>query len=632
MEKIVEFFFMKNHSHNRRTVPLALAALGIVYGDIGTSPLYAFKEVFNGPHGLPLGEIQVFAALSALFWAVMLIVSVKYVWFMLHLDNQGEGGVLALTALVHRLVRSTSRWSKAVISVGIFAAALFYGDAMITPAISVLSAVEGLIIVAPQLNQWVVTITVGILIGLFLIQRQGTERVGRLFGPVTLLWFLVLACLGTISIVETPAVLAALDPRHAVRFAVHQPGAFFLLLSGVFLALTGGEALYADMGHFGPRPIRLVWFLLVCPALLLNYFGQGALVLRNPAAVSNPFYLLAPDWLTLPLVILATAATVIASQATISGAYSMTLQASRLGYLPRLRVLHTSDTERGQIYIPSINWLMLVAVLWIVLEFGTSASLAAAYGIAVSGTMIITTLLTLFIIPVLPSRRARLAFLSAFLTLGGLEWLFFGSNLAKIADGGWVPLAIGVGIYIMLTTWKNGSDLMSAQRRQQDISLANFLSWPRLEATVVPGRAVYLTSDPELVPSALFHNLKHYKVMHDEIIFLHVVTENVPRITPDKRILTRNLAPGLSAMAVRFGFREEPNISAVLFDEAYALEMEPMTTSFFVARATIIDGPGGLSRWRTSLFAWMFRQSEGAASYYSLPPNRVVEIGAQILL
>ncbi|MEI6413158.1 MAG: potassium transporter Kup [Pseudomonadota bacterium] len=629
---------MKNDSNRdrrmipRRTGTLALAALGIVYGDIGTSPLYAFKEVFNGPHGLPLGEVQVFAALSAIFWAVLMIISVKYVWFMLHLDNQGEGGVLALTALVHRLVRSTSRWSKIFISAGIFAAALFYGDAMITPAISVLSAVEGLSVVTHQFDQWVVTITVVILIGLFLIQRQGTERVGRLFGPVTLLWFLVLACLGTLSILETPAVLAALDPRYALRFALNQPGSAFLLLSAVFLALTGGEALYADMGHFGPRPIRLAWFLLVCPSLLLNYFGQGALVLRNPSAVSNPFYLLAPDWLTLPLVILATAATVIASQATISGAYSMTLQASRLGYLPRLRILHTSDTERGQIYIPSINWLMLVAVLWIVLEFGSSASLAAAYGIAVSGTMIITTLLTLFLIPVLPSRRARLAFTSAFLTLGGFEWLFFGSNLTKIADGGWVPLLLGLGIYTMLTTWKRGSDLMSVQRRQLDIAVTDFLAWPRLDATVVPGLAVYLTSDPELVPSALFHNLKHYKVLHEEIIFLHVVTENVPRIAPEKRIQTQALAPGLSAMAVHFGFREEPNLNTVLFDKSHSLNMDPMTTSFFVARATITDGPGGLSRWRTTLFAWMFRQSEGAASYFSLPPNRVVEIGAQIML
>lgn len=623
---------MKNHSRNRRTVPLALAALGVVYGDIGTSPLYAFKEVFNGPHALPLGEVQVLAALSALFWAVMLIVSIKYVWFMLHLDNQGEGGVLALTALVHRLARSASRWSKIIISAGIFAAALFYGDAMITPAISVLSAVEGLSVITHRFDQWVVTITIGILIGLFLIQRHGTDRVGRLFGPITLLWFLVLACLGILSIIETPVVLAAIDPRYAVRFALDQPGSAFLLLSAVFLALTGGEALYADMGHFGPRPIRLAWFSLVCPSLLLNYFGQGALVLRNPDAVSNPFYLLAPDWLTLPLVLLATAATVIASQATISGAYSMTLQASRLGYLPRLRILHTSDTERGQIYIPSINWLMLVAVLWIVLEFGSSAALAAAYGIAVSGTMIITTLLTLFIIPVLPSRRGRLAFMSAFLTLAGLEWLFFGSNLTKIADGGWVPLLLGAGIYIMLTTWKNGSDLMSVQRRQLDISITDFLAWPRLEATMVPGRAIYLTSDPELVPSALFHNLKHYKVMHDEIIFLHVVTENIPRVTPEKRVQTRELAPGLSAMAVRFGFREEPNLNAVLFDKSHPLGMDPMTTSFFVARATIVDGPGGLSRWRTSLFAWMFRQSEGAASYFSLPPNRVVEIGAQILL
>jgi KUP system potassium uptake protein len=611
---------------------LSLAALGIVYGDIGTSPLYAFKEAFSGPHGLAPTEVNVLATLSAFFWSLMLIISIKYVWLVLKFDNEGEGGVLALTALAHRLTHHAQRWSLFVIGAGIFAAALFYGDAIITPAISVLSAVEGLSVALPQFEHLVVPITVGILVGLFAIQRHGTGRVGGLFGPITIVWFLVLAALGVISIAQSPEVLRALNPLYALHFALEHPGAAFLLLSAVFLALTGGEALYADMGHFGAKPVRLAWFGLVFPALLLNYFGQGALVLRSATAVQNPFYLLAPEWFLLILVGLATAATVIASQATISGAYSMTLQASRLGYLPRVRLLHTSDTERGQIYIPSVNWLMLLAVLVLVLQFGSSSALAAAYGIAVSGTMIITTLLMAFVALNLPG-RARFGLMPALVLFGVLELLFFGSNLTKIVHGGWLPLVLGLGIFLLLTTWKEGSRLVAEQRRKIDIAMDDFMSGPQPDVPRVAGTAVYLTSDPSMVPSALFHNLKHFKVMHARTAFLNVVNEDVPRIESEHRMQVGEIAPGIFSITLHFGFREEPDVSAALADAAhFGIELNPMTTTYFVARSTIIDGPGELSAWRCAIYAWMTRQSEGAASYYNLPPNRVVELGTQVML
>jgi len=614
------------------TAALTLAALGVVYGDIGTSPLYAFKEAFAGAHGLAVTHAHVLATLSALFWAVMLVISLKYVWIVLRFDNDGEGGVLALTALAHRVVREKPGWPTFVIAGGVFAAALFYGDAIITPAISVLSAIEGLSVATPAFEHLVIPITIAIIVALFVVQRRGTASVGRYFGPITILWFLTLAVLGAISVAQTPAVLAALDPLHALRFATQEPVAAFLLLSAVFLALTGGEALYADMGHFGPRPVRLAWYGLVCPALLLNYFGQGALVMRSPELVKNPFYLLAPEWLQLPLVLLATAATVIASQATISGAYSLTLQASRLGYLPRVRILHTSDTARGQIYIPSVNWLMLVAVVVLVLEFGSSSALAAAYGIAVSGTMIITTLLAATV--ALHTRgRMRAALLAALIVFGALEVLFFGSNLTKFLHGGWLPLALGIGIFVMLTTWKRGSNLLAEQRQAMDIAVEAFVAGPQPDVQHVPGTAVYLTSDPGRVPAALFHNLKHYKVLHERTIFLHVVNEDVPRVDPARRLRISELAPGLYRAAVHYGFREEPDVPEALGRAGdFGLELDPMTTSYFVARSTVTDGPGALSGWRCALFAWMTRQSEGAANYFKLPPNRVVELGTHVLL
>jgi len=611
---------------------LTIAALGIVFGDIGTSPLYAFKEAFNGPHGLAVSPENVLATLSALFWAVMAIVSVKYVSIVLKYDNDGEGGVLALTALAHRLTHDAPRRSLLVVSAGVFAAALFYGDAIITPAISVLSAVEGISVATPRFEHFIEPITIGILIALFFIQKKGTGSVGKLFGPITVVWFACLGALGLWSIVQHPQVLAALNPMLAWHFTTANPGKAFVLLSAVFLALTGGEALYADMGHFGSKAVRLGWFALVFPCLMLNYFGQGALVLMHPASAENPFFLMAPPALLMPLVVLATAATVIASQATISGAYSMTLQASRLGYLPRVRILHTSDVERGQIYVPSVNWMMLLGVIALVMAFKSSGALAAAYGIAVSGTMIITTLLTIFVtrIQARTLRRPTLIVLGVF-TL--LELGFFASNLSKLGDGGWFPLTLGGLIFLLLTTWKEGSGMVADQRRQIDIPMADFVGSPMPDVPRVAGTAVYLTSDPTIVPSALFHNLKHYKVMHAQTLFLHVLNDNQPYVRDDERLSVQALGNSLFAATLRFGFREEPDIpKALALLKHNELSLEPMATTFFVARATIIDGPGNLPTWRCAIYSWMTRQAEGAATYYRLPANQVVELGTQVML
>ena len=622
-------------SRKSSTAVLTIAALGIVYGDIGTSPLYAFKEAFNGPHALALTEANVLAALSALFWAIMLIISVKYVWLILKLDNDGEGGVLALTALAHRLVKHRNHSDKLaalVITAGVFAASLFYGDAIITPAISVLSAVEGISIATPQFEKFVIPITIGLLIGLFLIQRHGTGRVGSLFGPITMLWFITLAIMGASSIMQTPMVLKALNPMYALTFAFERPGSMFVLLSAVFLALTGGEALYADMGHFGKKAVRIAWYGLVCPSLVLNYFGQGALLLRDATAVKNPFFLLASEGFLIPLVILATAATVIASQATISGAFSLTQQASRLGYLPRVNVRHTSDRERGQIYIGSVNWIMLIGVILLVLEFRSSSALAGAYGIAVSGTMVITTILAGLVV-ITTSGKFRLVMMVLFAIFLLLELSFFASNLAKIADGGWFPLALGAAIFLMLMTWKKGSRLVGAQRGKLDLPVAGFASSMLKEVPRVSGTAVYLSSDPLLVPSALFHNLKHYHVLHERIILLHVRTEEVPYFSDSQRLAVTNTGPGLWSICMHFGFREMPDVPAAL---AWATEMgvdvDPMDTTYFIARSVIQDGPGELSRWRCALYSWMTRQAEGAGTHFNLPPNRVVELGTQVLL
>lgn len=619
-----------SNSSKKQQGALALAALGVVYGDIGTSPLYAFKEAFA--HGMAVNETNVLATLSAFFWAMMLIISLKYVWVVIRFDNEGEGGVLALTALAQRVAQSKNVSAGWLLGAGIFAAALFYGDSFITPAISVLSAVEGISVVTPRFNEYVTLITVVIIVGLFMVQKHGTQRIGgTFFGPIMVVWFGTLAVLGVMSIAQTPAVLAALNPTYAFSFAVNEPKLAFILLAAVFLALTGGEALYADMGHFGARSVRLAWYGLACPALLLNYFGQGALALRDASSLDNPFYMLAPDWFLLPLVVLATAATVIASQATIAGAYSMTLEAMRLDLLPRLRILHTSDSERGQIYIPSVNWLMLIGVLVLVLSFGSSSALAAAYGIAVSGTMMITTILLAFVVA--HTQKNRAFWLSGLAVFGVLELLFLSSNLTKIASGGWMPLALGLAIYTILSTWRKGAKLIAAQRRVFNMPIEVFLKSLSSDVPRVQGTAVYLTSDADLVPTALFHNLKHYKVMHEQIVFLNVVIEGVPHVKTADRYAIEMIAPNVYRLFVLFGFREETDLQAVLSRvECDGLNLNPMDSTFFLARSKLIDEAGGLNRWQFGVFSSMFRQADGAANHFNLPPNRVVELGAQVAL
>jgi len=496
----------------------------------------------------------------------------------------------------------------------------------------VLSAVEGLNVLSPELSHWVEPITIAILVGLFAIQYKGTAAVGALFGPVTTLWFLVLGALGVASVAQTPEVLMALDPRHALHFALDEPLAAFLMLSAVFLVLTGGEALYTDMGHFGKAPVRLAWYGLVCPSLVLNYLGQGALVIRDPAAAENPFFLLAPEWFLPVLIGLATLAAIIASQAVISGAFSITMQASRLGFLPRFRVLHTSDTERGQIYIPAMNWMMLVAVILLVLEFETSSRVANAYGVAVCGAMMIDSLLCAYVVSHL-ARRFRLVMIAAFLLFFSLEVMFMAGNLTKFVNGAWVPVLMALAFFTLLTTWKRGSALIKERQKAFDIPLAAFLDGPLPDVQRVPGRAVYLCTNLELAPTALFHNLKHFKVMHETNVFLHIHTEEVPYVSDADRLSIRDAGHGMFLVTVSYGFRQTPDVpTALALPQAKVLDLDPMTTTFFVARSQVVEGFGGMTRARRGLFAWMTRQSEGAASTFHLPPNQVVEVGTQVML
>ena len=620
-------------TRRRRLAVLTLAALGVVFGDIGTSPLYAFKEAFAGEHPLPLGEPRVLGVLSMIFWALTLIVSLKYVSFVLRLDNKGEGGVLALLAYTARITRKNPRLQAAAAIIAIFAASLFFGDAVITPAISVLSAVEGLSVFAPTLSHWVIPLTVAILICLFAIQRRGTGSVGRLFGPITIVWFFSLAALGGMSIFETPQILAAIDPRYALRFTVDHPAEAFFALGAVFLTLTGAEALYADMGHFGAGPIRIGWFCLVFPALMLNYLGQGALVLRNPAAVSNPFYLLAPEPLLLPLVVLATAATVIASQATISGAFSVTQQAFRLGYLPAFPTQHTSASERGQIYISQVNWTMLVVVVLLVLSFGSSSNLAAAYGIAVSGTMFLTTILIAIVAwPLLP--RLRPILILGLSVVGAAELLFLASNTTKIAAGGWFPLACGLAIFTMLSTWKRAREIIASDEARIRIPLDGFFTRLR-DVPNVPGNAVFVSGDPDCVPTTLLHNLKHNKVLHERLFLLTFITGDEPYVDKYDRIELRVVeAKRIYQVTLRYGFMQAPDMSdamALLRERGLNLEMNE--TTFFLGRSTIEPAKRrGLFTWRRELFRWMQRNAPSASEYLNIPADRVIEIGTRITI
>jgi KUP system potassium uptake protein len=631
-------FMFQNESteyahHDRRLAALSLGALGVVFGDIGTSPLYAFKEAFGGEHALPLSEANVFGVLSLIFWAVMLIVSVKYVSFVLRFDNKGEGGVLALLALASNLFRKNRKLSSVATVIAVFAASLFYGDAVITPAISVLSAVEGISVATPALEHWVVPATIMILIGVFALQPYGTGKIGRWFGPITMIWFFIIGVLGVMSIAQTPAILRALNPAHALSFAVHSPGLTFIALGSVFLALTGGEALYADMGHFGRKPIRIAWFGLVLPALMLNYLGQGALVLRNPAAVKNPFYLLAPPELLIPLVVMATIATVIASQATISGAFSVTQQASRLGYLPRVPVTHTSETERGQIYIGRLNWLMLIIVLMLVLGFGSSTHLAAAYGIAVSATMALETALVALVV-IAMNGRAKALMLGVLAIIFLVELMFFASNTTKIAAGGWFPILCGLIIFTLLTTWKRGAEVLTANEAGKHVPLKGFCE--HLSSVQrVPGTAVFFSANREVVPATLLHNLKHNKIMHERVVFLTITTEDVPKVADDERIEVEMVVPqSVYQVVVRYGFMEDPDVIHVIkLLSQRGLRLEVDETTFFLGKSTIARAERrGPFTWRREVFRWMQRNAPSAAEYFKLPPDRVIELGTQLKL
>ncbi|HWS76131.1 MAG TPA: KUP/HAK/KT family potassium transporter [Quisquiliibacterium sp.] len=610
---------------------LTLAALGVVYGDIGTSPLYALREVFGGKNAIALNEANLFGVLSMVFWAVTFVVSLKYVLIMLRFDNRGEGGVLALLSWALHRVRRHPRLSWVVTVLGVFAVSLFYGDAVITPAISVLSAVEGISVAAPGLSHFVMPIALVILVTLFVVQRRGTAAVGAFFGPVMVLWFGVLAVFGVMGILRAPEILAAVDPRHAAMFIVEHPGLAFIASGAVFLCLTGAEALYADMGHFGAKPVRIAWFSFVFPALMLNYFGQGALLLTTPAAAENPFYLLAPQALLLPLIALATMATVIASQATISGAFSATQQASRMNFLPRLRVLHTSETSQGQIYIPLVNWLLLLLVVALVLMFRTSEHLAAAYGIAVAGDLLLSSVILLIALPMARGGRLRLLW-PLFLALAAVEGFFLLSNSAKFADGGWFPVTLAVLMFTVLTTWRRGLEFMRAKKDASTAGVEDGLAMDLAGIPRVPGTALFFSSAAAGCPGAFLHNLKHNKIVHETTVFLTVEFDDVPRVADDERVGVQRGRNGIIRIGAHFGYLENPDIRLILRLAARkGVQLQIDEISFFTSKPTVVSvSRRGLFGWRRSLFGWMLQNSTSVANYFNLPPNRVIELGSQV--
>jgi KUP system potassium uptake protein len=606
--------------------------MGVVYGDIGTSPLYTMKEVFAGPHPLPLSADNVLGVLSLVFWALIVVVSLKYVVFIMRADNRGEGGIMALMALVQRAIHEHPRARWGLLALGLFGASLFYGDGMITPAISVLSAVEGLQVATPALRPYVVPAALVVLVSLFLLQRHGTARVGRLFGPVMVVWFGTLGLLGLSNVVQAPEVLLAANPAYAVRFFAANEGLAFVAMGAVVLAVTGVEALYADMGHFGRRPIRLTWFGFVLPALLLNYFGQGALLIRDPTAIVNPFYRQGPEWLIYPLVALATCATIIASQAVISGAFSITRQAVQLGYLPRMEIRHTSEHAIGQIYIPFMNWFLLVGVVALVLGFQSSSNLAAAYGIAVTGSMVIDTLLAGFV-AIMVWRWNRVLVLVAALAFLAVDLAFFGSTLLKLLDGGWLPILVAAGVFAVLSTWKRGRELLRERLTHDSIPLDLFLDNIKQHGPIrVPGTAVFLSSQGRSVPHALLHNLYHNKVLHERVVFLTVQTEDVPFVQDAERVEVRDLGDNFYRVIAHYGFKEAPDVPKALSQCAVCgHELNMLETSFFLSRETLIPTKmPGMAPWRERLFIWMARDAQSAMSFFRIPSNRVIELGTQV--
>ena len=619
---------------SKRMSPLIIGAIGVVFGDIGTSPLYTLRQCFGGDHLVALTRENVFGILSVIFWALMIVVTVKYVMLIMRADNRGEGGILALTALVSRGLGNRGRRRWWLVGFGIFGAAMFYGDGMITPAISVLGAVEGLEIIAPELHPFIVPVTLAIVLALFAIQKRGTASVGRLFGPVMCVWFVVLAILGALQLYSHPAVLGAIDPRHAFAFVVADPRLAFLALGAVVLAVTGTEALYADMGHFGASPIRRAWLWFVMPALVLNYFGQGALLLEDPAAIKNPFYLMAPQWALIPLVILATCAAVIASQAVISGAFSLTRAAIQMGYCPRLKLLHTSDRQIGQIYVPFINWTLLVAVVLLVVGFKTSDALGGAYGIAVTLAMMIDSVLVFVVMRRIWGWSHFVALLIV-VPLALIDVAFLASNALKIPAGGWFPLLIGGIVFTLLTTWKRGRALLMERLSEDSMPLGLFID--SIEAsppTRVSGTAVFLTSTADRVPHALLHNLKHNKVLHDRVIFLTIHTQDFPRVPVKERVRVSELGCAFARMDAYYGFAEDPDVPELLETIAKeGFEFDMMETSFFVSRETLIASVApGMALWRERLFVSMSKLAVKATDFFHIPTNRVVELGTQVEL
>ncbi|OAJ71080.1 potassium uptake protein [Methylobacillus sp. MM3] len=621
-------------AHKSGVPALAFAALGVVFGDIGTSPLYTMKEVFASHHPVPVTPENVLGVLSLILWALIMVVTVKYVAFVMRADNRGEGGIMALIALATQQAGDDKRKLRFIMLAGIIGACMFFADGMITPAISVLSAVEGLEVAAPQLHTWIIPITLTVLFILFSVQRHGTATVGKLFGPIMLLWFGTLAVLGILNILHDPAVLRAVNPIYAVHFFMDNHWLAFVALGAVVLAVTGGETLYADMGHFGRLPIRIAWFGLVLPSLLLNYFGQGALLLHDPAAVKSPFYLLAPEWMLYPLIALATLATVIASQAVISGTFSVSRQALQLGYMPRTQIQHTSESEAGQIYLPRVNWGLMVAVMVLVIGFGSSSNLAAAYGIAVTGDMVITTLLAAMVFHGVWKWNwpRTLAIAAIFLTI---DLAFFGANILKIPAGGWFPLLVGVVIFTLMLTWKKGRELLYKRLADDAMELDGFIhAIGAHPPTRVPGTAIFMTPNPAGVPHAMLHNLKHNKVLHKQIVLVTVKIQDVPHIAQEERVSVEKLPHEFYRVVVEYGFKDDPDLPRELeCCVDMGLNLDVMDTSFFIGKETLIarrDCP--MAFWRQKIFIGLFRNADSVTNYFKLPPNRVVELGAQVTL